>query len=90
MIMNRSRYKNRYFKNRSVENWESYKRLRNECVKLTEKVMREYFENLYIKKFNDNKKFGTLLNHFSQIQSRNVQKSLLLKKMTLFWMIEKL
>ena len=57
MIMNRSRCKNRFFKNRTVENWENYRKLRNECVKLTKKVKREYFENLDIKKVNDNKKF---------------------------------
>ena len=57
MIMNRSRCKNRYFKNRTVENWENYRKLRNECVKLTKKVKREYFENLDIKKVNDNKNF---------------------------------
>ena len=61
MIMNRSRCKNRFFKNRSVENWESYRRLRNECVKLTKKVKREYFENLDIKKFSDNKNFWNIV-----------------------------
>ena len=57
MIMNRSRYKNKFFKNKSVENWENYRKLRNECVKLTKKVKREYFENLDIRKLNDNRNF---------------------------------
>ena len=32
MIMNRSRFKNKYFKNKTAENWEKYRKLRNECV----------------------------------------------------------
>ena len=57
MIMNRSRCKNTYFKNKSVENWERYRKLRNDCVKLTRKVKREYFENLNINSVKDNKTF---------------------------------
>ena len=38
MIMNRSRCKNTYFKTKTVENWERYRKLRNECVKLTKKL----------------------------------------------------
>ena len=37
MIMNRSRSKNLYLKNKTVENWDKYRKLRNECVKLTKK-----------------------------------------------------
>ena len=57
MIMNRSICKNAYFKNKSVENWERYRKLRNDCVKLTKKVKREYFENLNINSVKDNKTF---------------------------------
>ena len=42
MIMNRSRCKHSYHKNQTVGNWERYRKLRNECVKLTKKVKREY------------------------------------------------
>ena len=35
LIMNRSRCKNSYFKNKTVGNWEKYRKLRNECVKAT-------------------------------------------------------
>ena len=38
MIMNRSRSKNIYFKNKTVENWESYRKPRNECVKERQKL----------------------------------------------------
>ena len=37
IIMNRSRCKNTYFKNKTVEYLEKYRKLRNECVKLTKK-----------------------------------------------------
>ena len=46
MIMNRSRQKNAFLKNKTVDNWNKYRKLRNECVKLTKKVKNEYFENL--------------------------------------------
>ena len=38
LIMHRSRCKNAFFKNKTVENWEKYRQLRNNCVKLTKKV----------------------------------------------------
>ena len=64
MIMSRSRCKNTYFKNKTVENWEKYRKLRNECVKLTKKVKREYFENLNINSVNDNKSFWKTIKPF--------------------------
>ena len=57
MFMNRSRCKNYFYKNRTVENWEKYRKLRNDCVKMTKKVKREYFENLNLNSITDNKKF---------------------------------
>ena len=57
MIMNRSRCKNAYMKNKTVENWEKYRKLRNECVKVTKKVKMEYFQNININSVNDNKIF---------------------------------
>ena len=64
MIMNRSRCKNAYFKNKTLENWEKYRKLRNECVKLTKKVKREYFENININSVNDNKTFWKTVKPF--------------------------
>ena len=64
MIMNRSRCKNTYFKNKTVENWEKYRKLRNECVKLTKKVKRDYFQKLDIKQINDNKRFWKTVKPF--------------------------
>ena len=41
LIMNRSRCKNSYFKNKTVGNWEKYRKLRNECVKATKKKQKQ-------------------------------------------------
>ena len=56
-VMNRSRCKNTYFLNKTAENWETYRKLRNDCVKLTKKVKREYFQNLNINYIKDSKMF---------------------------------
>ena len=74
MIMDRSRCKNAYFKNKTVENWEKYRKHRNECVKLTKKVKREYFEKLNMNSFNDNKKFWSTIKPFSLIKIKRVGK----------------
>ena len=72
MIMNRSRYKNAYYKNKTVENWERYRSLRNECVKLTRNVKREYFENLKLNSITDNKKFWkTVKPNFTNKNKKN-------------------
>ena len=74
MIMNRSRCKNVYFKNKTVENWEKYRKLRNDCVKLTKKVKREYFQNLNIHSVKDNKTFWkTVKPLFSNKGSKNTK-----------------
>ena len=55
--MNRSRCKNKYLKNRTVDNWERYWQLRNKCVKLTKKVKTNYFKNINMQSIIDNKFF---------------------------------
>ena len=57
VIMNRSRLKNRYYKNKTLENWEKYTRIRNICVKMTLKAKKSYFNNININSLVDNKKF---------------------------------
>ena len=44
LIMNRSRFKNVYIKNKTAENWENYRKLRNECVKMTKKAKKRVFQ----------------------------------------------
>ena len=64
MIMNRSRCKNAYCKNKTLENWEKYRKLRNECLKLTRKTKKEYFHNLDISAINDNRTFWKTVKPF--------------------------
>ena len=79
MIMNRSRCKNAYFKNKTVENWENYRKLRNECVKLTKKVKREYFDKLNINSFSDNKKFWSTIKPFFSDKNKKSGKIILVE-----------
>ena len=56
-IMHRSKFKNIYIKNRTGDNWESYKEQRNFCENLLRKTRNDYFQNLNIRDLSDNKKF---------------------------------
>ena len=79
MIMNRSRYKNAYFKSKTTENWEKYRKLRNDCVSLTKKVKREYFANLNINSVNDNKTFWRTVKPFFTDKSKKSSKIILVE-----------
>ena len=62
-IMNRSRCKNSYFKNKTVANWEKYRKLRNDCVRVRKKVKRECFlKTLILILSMRTKHFGKRLN----------------------------
>ena len=54
-IMNRSRLRNQFLKNRSVESRMKYNKQRNICVALLEKTKRKYYEALKLSDVNDNK-----------------------------------
>ena len=56
-IMNRSRLRNQFLKNRSVESRMKYNKQRNICVALLEKTKRKYYEALKLSDVNDNKNF---------------------------------
>ena len=79
IIMNRSRCKNAYFKNKTIENWEKYRKLRNECVNLTKKVKRQYFENLNINSVNDNKTFWKTVKPFFTDKNKKSGKIILVE-----------
>ena len=65
-IMNRSRVRNRFWKNPSEENRKAYNRQRNYCVNLIRREKRKYFDNLNVKDVTDNKTFWkTIKTHFS-------------------------
>ena len=56
-FMHRSKLKNKFNKNPTEENKNSYKKQRNYCVSLLKKEKKKYYNNLDIKIFEDNKKF---------------------------------
>ena len=77
MIMSRSRCKNDFYKNRTAQHWEKYRKLRNDVVKLTKKVKRDYFVNLNLNSVTDNKKF------WQSVKPNFTNKSLKSKKIIL-------
>ena len=65
-IMVRSKLKNKYNKNRTGENSDSYKKQRSFCVNLLRKTNKDYFSDLNIKNITDNKAFWkTIKPYFS-------------------------
>ena len=51
-IMTRSKLRNKYNTQRSHENWQSYKKQRNFCVKMHKIAKRDYFSSLDINKLS--------------------------------------
>ena len=72
-VMLRSRLRNRYNKNQTIENWNEFRKHRNSCVKLFRREKRNYYNNLDISLVTDNKKFWkTVKPLFSdKLQSKN-------------------
>ena len=60
-VMTRSRLKNNFNKDPSVENGNAYKKQRNLCVNLFRKAKREYYATLNPSVVADNKKFWTAI-----------------------------
>ena len=58
VIMKRSRYRNKFLKDKSQTSRENYKIQRNLCKKLLRKTKKSYFESLNTKKLMDNRSFG--------------------------------
>ena len=56
-IITRSRLKNKFDKNSSAKNWDSYKKQRNFFLKLLRKNKEKYFNNINAKKVSDKKTF---------------------------------
>ena len=81
MIMNWSRRKNVYFKTKTVENWENYRKLRNACTKSTRKTKKEYFQNLDMNDITDNRTFWkTVKPWFTSKGIKGTKKIILVEK----------
>ena len=63
-IMNRSRFKNRYLKWPSRENFLSYKKAKNLCNSLNRKAKKTYFEKAKGNGIMDSKKFWSIVKPF--------------------------
>ena len=63
-IMNRTRLRNRFLRDRSDENRKKYSKQRNYCVTLLRKTKRNYYSNLKQNNITDNKKFWKTVTPF--------------------------
>ena len=72
-VMLRSRLRNRYNKNQTIENWNEFRKHRNSCVKLLRREKRNYYNNLDISLVTDNKKFWKTVKPLlsDKLQSKN-------------------
>ena len=57
-IMQRTRLRNKFLKNRTNQNWLTHTKQRNFCLSLLRNKKKEYFANLNKEGINDNKKFS--------------------------------
>ena len=72
VIMKRSRYRNKFLKDKSQTSRENYKIQRNLCKKLLRKTKKSYFESLNTKKITDNRTFWkTVVPLFTDKTSRS-------------------
>ena len=56
-IMKRSKLRNLYIKNRTIEHRKNYVKQRNYCVNFLRKIKRNYYDNININNIKDNSKF---------------------------------
>ena len=78
-IMTRSRLKNKFNKNSSTKNWNSYKKQRNFCLKLLRQTKEKYFNNINVKKVSDNKTFWKSVKPFFSNKGLNSNNILLVE-----------
>ena len=64
-IMQGSKLRNKFNKERSEENLKAFKRKRNECVKLLRRTTLQYYRNLDLNDTSDNRIFWKVVNLFS-------------------------
>ena len=76
-IMQRSKFKNSYNKERTISSWEKYKRQRNYCVNLLRRSKKNYFKNLNVKNLTDNRKFWKTIKPFFSKKGANSNKLML-------------
>ena len=78
-IMERTRLRNKFLKNPTIENKLAYTKQRNFCVSLLRKVKREYFANINEKNIIDNRKFWQTVKPFLSEKNKSKEKITLIK-----------
>ena len=77
-VMKRSFLRNKYNKFPTLLNESAYKKHRNFCVKLFRKEKRNYYNNLDLNVFNDNKKFWKCMKPLFSDKSNGIKRKIIL------------
>ena len=77
-IMTRSKLKNKYNKFPTQENKRLYNKQRNYCTNLTKKVKKDYYNNLDLKIFKDNKTFWKNIKPLFSDKHKDLQQEIIL------------
>ena len=86
LVMDRSRLRNRYFKNRTPENRLAYTKIGNLCVSTFRKQKKAFFTNLDTKSVTDNKLFWKVIKPSFSDKAPKMNASHYLKMKKLFVM----
>ena len=78
-IMVRTRLRNKFLKNPTIENKLAYAKQRNFCVSLLRKVKRENFANIIEKNITDSRKFWQTVKPFLSDKNKSKEKITLIK-----------
>ena len=78
-IMHRTRFCNKYLRNKTDENKRKYTKQQNYCVSLLRKSKREYYSNLDVKNITDNKTFWKTIKPFLSDKVTSTQKIILIE-----------
>ena len=76
--MHKTRFRNKYLRNKTDENKKKYTKQRNYCVSLLRKSKREYYSSLDVKNITDNKTFWKTVKPFLSDKLTSTQKIILI------------
>ena len=77
-FMQRSKFKNSFNKNPCNKNKELYRRQRNYCVNLLKREKKNYYNNLDLGVFSDNKKFWNFIRPLFSDKQKHLQKNIMI------------
>ena len=82
-IMLRSRLRNIFLKEKSLESKKAYNKQRNICVKMVKKAKKEHYQNISLSEITDNKKFWKTVSTLFGNKVKTNQKINLIEKYVL-------